>query len=40
MLRPESGPQPAAISDRELGVAALLLLVAVVLTALVVPALI
>jgi hypothetical protein len=39
MLRPQSGPQPAAVSDRELGIAALLLLITVVLTALVVPAL-
>ena len=37
MLRPDSHPQPAAVSDRELGIAALLLLVAVVLIALVVP---
>lgn len=39
MLRPEPRPSPATISDRELGIAAMLLLVAVVLTALVVPAL-
>jgi hypothetical protein len=38
MLQPQSGSQPTAVSDRELGIAALLLLVAVVLTALVVPA--
>ena len=37
MLRPEPQSQPAAVSDRELGLAALLLLAAVVLTALVVP---
>jgi hypothetical protein len=39
MLRPQRRPQPATVSDRELGVAALILLVAVVLTALVVPGL-
>ena len=39
MLRPDSRQQPNTVSDRELGIAALLLLVAVVLTALVVPAL-
>lgn len=39
MLRPESAPQRSTVSDRELGIAALLLLFAVVLTALVVPAL-
>jgi hypothetical protein len=39
MLRPKSRPQPAAVSERELGVAALLLLVAIVLTALFVPGL-
>ena len=39
MLRREPGRNPATISDRELGIAAFLLLVAVVLTALVVPAL-
>lgn len=38
MLRPAPNPRPAAIPDRELGAAALLLLVSVVLTALVVPA--
>lgn len=37
MLRREPRHDPAAISDRELGIAALLLLVAVVLTAIVVP---
>lgn len=40
MLRPGSRHQPGTVSDRELGIAALLLLVAVVLTALVVPALV
>lgn len=40
MLRPDSRPQPRTISDHELGIASLLLLVAVVLTALVVPALV
>lgn len=38
MLRREPHAEPAAISDRELGIAALLLLVAVVMTALIVPA--
>ncbi|HSK93140.1 MAG TPA: hypothetical protein VLA76_03680 [Candidatus Angelobacter sp.] len=37
MLRPASNPQPQTVSDRELGAAALLLLIAVVLTALLVP---
>jgi hypothetical protein len=39
MLRREPRPEPATIPDRELGIAAMLLLVAVVLTALVVPGL-
>lgn len=39
MLRPEPSPRPTTVSDTELGIAALLLLVAVVLTALVVPVL-
>lgn len=39
MLRRDSSQDPAVVSDRELGLAALLLLVTVVLTALVVPAL-
>ena len=39
MLRREPRPDTAIISDRELGIAAMLLLVAVVLTALIVPAL-
>jgi hypothetical protein len=38
MLRREPTRDPATISDRELGIAAMLLLVAVVLTAIVVPA--
>ena len=38
MLRRESPTDTSTISDRELGIAALLLLVAVVMTALVVPA--
>jgi hypothetical protein len=37
MLRREPSQDPATISDRELGVAAMLLLLVVVLTALVVP---
>jgi hypothetical protein len=37
MLRREPSRQPATISDRELGIAAMLLLVVVVLTAIVVP---
>ena len=37
MLRPEPRPRRSTVSDRELGVASLLLFVAVVLTALVVP---
>ena len=37
MLRNEPRQDPATVSDRELGVAAMLLLVTVVLTALVVP---
>lgn len=40
MLRPTPHPRPAAISDRELGAAAILLLAAVVLIALLVPALV
>jgi hypothetical protein len=39
MLRRESSSEPAAIPDRELGIAAMLLLAAVVLTALIVPVL-
>jgi len=39
MLRHEPRPDTATISDRELGFAAMLLLVAVVLTSLIVPAL-
>lgn len=39
MLRPDSSPQPRTVSDTELGVAALALLIVVVLTVLVVPAL-
>jgi hypothetical protein len=39
MLRPDSSPQPRTVSDTELGVAALVLLVAVLLTVIVVPAL-
>jgi len=39
MLRQEPTPQPSTISDRELGIAAMMLLLVVVLTALVVPAL-
>lgn len=38
MLRREPTKDAATVSDRELGIAALLLLVTVVLTALVVPA--
>lgn len=39
MLRRERTPDQATVSDRELGIAALLLLLAVVLAALVVPGL-
>lgn len=39
MLRPESRPHPAVVSDRELGITALLFLVVVLLTAVVVPGL-
>lgn len=39
MFRHAPRHQPATVSDRELGIAAMLLLVAVVLTALIVPAL-
>jgi len=39
MLRREPSNDPAAVSDRELGLAALLLLLTVVLTAIVVPVL-
>jgi hypothetical protein len=39
MLRREPRPDTRTISDRELGIAAMLLLVAVVLTSLIVPAL-
>ncbi len=38
MLRPDSSPQPRTVSDIELGLAALMLLVVVVLTVIVVPA--
>ncbi|HEX2884564.1 MAG TPA: hypothetical protein VHQ42_08315 [Candidatus Limnocylindria bacterium] len=37
MLRHDPQQEPATVSDRELGIAALLLLVAVLLTAVVVP---
>ena len=37
MLRPDSSHAPRTVSDTELGVAALLLLIAVVLTVIVVP---
>lgn len=41
MLRREPGRQPASsISDRELGIAATLLLIALVLAAIIVPALV
>ena len=40
MLRHEPRQDPTSISDRELGVAAMLLLVTVVLTALIVPAIV
>jgi hypothetical protein len=39
MLRRDPSHDPAAVSDRELGLAALLLLLTVVLTAIIVPAL-
>ena len=39
MLRRDPSHDPAVVSDRELGLAALLLLLTIVLTALVVPAL-
>jgi hypothetical protein len=39
MLRRDPSHDPAVISDRELGLAAVLLLVTVVLTAIIVPAL-
>ena len=39
MLRPAPRHDTTTVSDRELGIAAMLLLVAVVLTALIVPAL-
>jgi hypothetical protein len=39
MLRREPSDDPTVVSDRELGLAALLLLLTVVLTAIVVPAL-
>lgn len=39
MLRPDSSPQPRTVSDIELGVSALALLIVVVLTVIVVPAL-
>lgn len=38
MLRHEPREAPTTVSDRELGIAAMLLLVTVVLTALIVPA--
>jgi hypothetical protein len=38
MLRHQPSREPATVSDRELGVAAMLLLLLVVLTALVIPA--
>ncbi len=38
MLRPEPRETPAPIPDRELGVAALLLLIAIVLSAAMLPA--
>jgi hypothetical protein len=38
MLRREPSHDPAVVSDRELGLAALLLLLAIVLTAIAVPA--
>lgn len=40
MLRHEPSQHPATIPDRELGIAAMLLLVLVVLTALIVPTII
>ena len=40
MLRHEPRPSPTTISDRELGIAALVLLLTVVLTALIVPAIV
>ena len=39
MLRHEPRPDTATISDRELGIAAMVLLLVVVLTSLIVPAL-
>ncbi|HET7646346.1 MAG TPA: hypothetical protein VFM03_07650 [Candidatus Limnocylindria bacterium] len=39
MFRREPDTRPSAVSDRELGVAALLLLLAIVLTTIVVPGL-
>lgn len=39
MLRPQPAQDPATISDRELGLAAMLLLVIVFLTSIAVPAL-
>jgi hypothetical protein len=39
MLRRDPNPQPASVPDRELGIAAMLLLVALVLTTVVVPGL-
>jgi hypothetical protein len=39
MLRPDSSHQPRTVSDTELGLAAFLLLVVMVLTALIVPVL-
>jgi hypothetical protein len=38
MLRPEPTESPASVSDRELGIAAMLLLLVVVLTVAVLPA--
>ena len=40
MLRQEPTPEQSTISDRELGIAAMMLLLVVVLTALIVPALV
>lgn len=40
MLRHEPRQVPTTVSDRELGIAAMLLLVTVVLTALIVPAIV
>lgn len=40
MLRQEPRQDPPIVSDRELGIAAMLLIVTVVLTALIVPAIV